>query len=84
MYTGFVDIRVEDTYFVDIGSVDIMQMGIEQVGMELVLIQLVYSHRSSLSRYPQFCPTIDGMLCSLSHHGLVICRIYSINWPVHL
>ena len=69
MGTGFVDIGPEDT---------------EPVDIDLKLTQLASVHHSSLNRYQLFSHAAANMLCSVSHHGLLIDIPYSINWQMHL
>ena len=52
---------------------------VELVDIELELAQLAYALHFSLNRYRSFSHAVVGMLCSPSHHGLLICKIYSIN-----
>ena len=43
-----------------------------------------FVHHPPLNKYQLFSIAIADMLYSLSHHGLLINKTYSINCPTHL
>ena len=59
-----------------------MDINFEGTGSEEIepkLTQPTGFHRSSLNRYQIFSLVAANMLCNISHHGLLIDKIYSIN-----
>ena len=64
--------------------VDIEPEDIDPMDIELELAQLTSVCRSSLNRCQMFSPIATDMLCSVSRCGLLIDKIYSIDWLAHL
>ena len=54
------------------------------VDIEPELTHPAFVHHPPLNKYQLFSIAIADMLYSLSHHGLLIDKNYSINYPTHL
>ena len=72
--TDSVDIAAED-----IVDDEIVLADIEKVNIEDALVRLASSHHSSSSRYPPFSLAATEVLCNISHHVLLIYKIYRTN-----
>ena len=59
-------------------------VGKEKAGSALAPLRPEPAHRSSSSRYILSSLSRASMLYSLSHHALLICKIYRKGWPGYL
>ena len=75
---------VEGIFVAGTSSVDIGPEDIEHVDIEPHFPHPAFVRCYSLNRYPLFSLAAVDMLSSLSHHGSMICTIYSIKWLTHL
>ena len=70
---------VEDTDSAGIAIEDIVVVYTALDDTEAALVQLAFAHHFSLSRYPSFFLTVVEVLYNLSHHDLLIYKIYNTN-----